>query len=67
MEIVVLGAGALGSIITGHLARAGESVSLIARGDRARFLQQNGVTVTGLNKFNASCPVITDANALSGG
>ncbi len=67
MEIVVLGAGALGSIITGHLARAGESVSLIARGDRARFLQQNGVTVTGLSKFNASCPVITDANALSGG
>ena len=67
MEIVVLGAGALGSIISGHLARAGESVSLIARGDRARFLQQNGVTVTGLSKFNASCPVITDANALSGG
>ncbi len=67
MEIVVLGAGALGSIISGHLARAGESVLLIARGDRARFLQQNGVTVTGLSKFNASCPVITDVNALSGG
>ena len=35
MKVVVLGAGALGSIIAGHLARAGEDVTLLARGDRA--------------------------------
>ena len=60
MEFVVLGAGALGTIISGHLARAGESVSLIARGERARYLQQKGITLTGLAEFNVTCPVITD-------
>ncbi|MQG27028.1 MAG: hypothetical protein FI723_01420 [SAR202 cluster bacterium] len=42
MKTVVLGAGALGSIIAGHLARAGEDVTLVARGDRAEYLRQNG-------------------------
>ena len=65
MEFVVLGAGALGSIISGHLARAGESVSLIARGERARYLQQNGITLTGLAEFNVTCPVITDPKTLT--
>ena len=37
MRFVILGAGALGSIIAGHLARAGEDVMVIARGDRARL------------------------------
>jgi len=66
MEIAVLGAGALGSIISAHLARAGESVQLIARGERALNLQQNGITITGLSEFNVSCPVITDTNDLTG-
>ena len=35
MKIVILGAGALGSIIGGHLAQAGEEVTIIARGQRA--------------------------------
>ncbi|MCI0802680.1 MAG: NAD-binding protein, partial [Chloroflexi bacterium] len=38
MKVAVLGAGALGSILAGHLARAGEDVTLIARGDRAGYL-----------------------------
>ena len=66
MEIAVLGAGALGSIISAHLARAGESVQLIARGERALNLQQNGITITGLSEFNVWCPVITDTNDLTG-
>ena len=66
MQIVVLGAGALGSIISGHLARAGESVHLIARGERALYLKQNGITVTGLAEFNVACPVITDPKSLTG-
>jgi len=65
MGIVVLGAGALGSIISGHLARAGESVHLIARGERAQYLKENGLTVTGLAEFNVSCPVITDPKSLT--
>jgi ketopantoate reductase len=34
MKIVILGAGALGSVLAAHLARAGQDVSLIARGER---------------------------------
>ena len=39
MHIVILGAGALGSIIGGHLARVGEEVTLIAHGPRAAYVQ----------------------------
>jgi 2-dehydropantoate 2-reductase len=64
MRFVILGAGALGSIIAGHLARAGEDVMLVARGDRARYVQQYGITLTGVADFTIACPVITDPLAL---
>ena len=38
MRFVVLGAGALGTVIAAYLARAGEDVALIARGARAKQL-----------------------------
>ena len=65
MKVVVLGAGALGSILAGHLARAGEDVTLIARGARANYLQHNGVTITGLVDFTIPCAVVTDPARLS--
>ena len=58
MRTVVLGAGALGSILAAHLARAGQDVALIARGPRARLLAERGVTVTGLADFTARVPII---------
>ncbi len=67
MKIVVLGAGALGSILAGHLARAGEDVTLIARGARAEYLRENGITVTGLAEFNTPCSITTDPQELSEG
>lgn len=60
MKVVVIGAGALGSVIAGHLARAGEDVTLIARGDRAAYLMEQGITITGLADLNVGCRVITD-------
>jgi len=66
MKVVVLGAGALGSIIAGHLARAGEDVALVARGDRAEHLRQNGITITGLAEFNVACPIVTDPSQITG-
>ena len=48
MKVVILGAGALGSIIGGHLARAGEEVTVIACGQRAAYVRQHGMTLTGL-------------------
>ena len=46
MKIVILGAGALGTVLGAHLARAGEDVMLIARGQRAAYLQEHGATLT---------------------
>lgn len=58
MRTVVLGAGALGSIFAAHLARAGQDVSLIARGPRAKLLAERGVTVSGLADFTAQVPIV---------
>jgi 2-dehydropantoate 2-reductase len=60
MKIVILGAGALGTVLGAHLARAGEDVTLIARGQRAAYLQVHGATLTGLVDFTVSITVVTD-------
>jgi 2-dehydropantoate 2-reductase len=65
MNVVVLGAGALGSILAGHLARAGADVTLIARGARAQYVQHHGITITDLVDFTIPCPVVTDPARLS--
>jgi 2-dehydropantoate 2-reductase len=64
MRIVILGAGALGSIIGGHLARVGEEVTLIARGQRAAYVQQHGITLTGLADFTVPVAVTTQPQAV---
>ena len=46
MKIVILGAGALGTVLGAHCVRAGEDVTLIARGQRAAYLQEHGATIT---------------------
>jgi 2-dehydropantoate 2-reductase len=60
MKIVILGAGALGTVLGAHLARAGEDVTLIARGQRAAYLQEHGATITGLVDFTVPITVATD-------
>ncbi|WP_148309694.1 ketopantoate reductase family protein [Kutzneria albida] len=45
MRFVFLGAGAIGSALGGLLAQRGSEVLLIARGDHARSVMANGVTV----------------------
>ncbi|HEU5443221.1 MAG TPA: 2-dehydropantoate 2-reductase [Steroidobacteraceae bacterium] len=63
-EFAVLGAGALGSILAAHLARAGHSVTVIARGDRARAVQRDGLRIKGLTDFSAQVAVVTDPGRL---
>src|SRR5215510_1577693 len=60
MKIVILGAGALGTVLSAHLARAGEDVTLLARGQRATYLQEHGATITGLVDFTVPVRVVTD-------
>ncbi len=64
MRFVIVGAGALGSILAAHLVRSGEEVLLLARGERARYLQKNGITLCGLDQFNVTCPIVTDPKAI---
>jgi 2-dehydropantoate 2-reductase len=61
MKIVILGAGALGTVLGAHLARAGEDVTLITRGQRAAYLQAHGATITGLVDFTVPVTVVTDS------
>ncbi len=47
MRIAVLGVGGLGGYVGGKLARAGEDVAFIARGERLAALRDRGLTVRG--------------------
>jgi 2-dehydropantoate 2-reductase len=60
MKVVVVGAGALGSIVGAHLARAGEDVVFVARGERAATLRQRGIVLRGLADFTVPVAVATD-------
>jgi 2-dehydropantoate 2-reductase len=59
-EIAVLGAGAIGSIIGAHLARAGHSVVMLARGRRAEHVASQGLAICGLAEFSTLVPVLSD-------
>jgi 2-dehydropantoate 2-reductase len=48
MKFAVVGAGAIGAFAGAMLAKAGEDVSLIARGPHLRAMQEHGVRVRGL-------------------
>lgn len=45
MRIVILGAGAIGGVIAGHLARAKRDVHVIARGKHLDAIRASGLTV----------------------
>jgi 2-dehydropantoate 2-reductase len=59
-QFAILGAGAIGSIIGAHLARAGHSVVMLARGRRAEQIGREGLRITGLENFAVPVPTITD-------
>lgn len=60
MRIVILGAGALGTILAAHLAANGHEVTVIARGQRANQLRDAGLKVHGLREISTRCGVVTD-------
>ncbi len=59
-EFAILGAGALGSIVGSHLARAGHSVLMLARGQRAEQIRREGLRLTGLSEFTVRVETLTD-------
>lgn len=44
-SIIIIGAGAIGTFLGARLHRAGHDVTLVARGERLRALQANGLTL----------------------
>ena len=64
MKLVIVGAGALGSLYAAFLARDGHDVSLVARGERAKALATHGIAVTGEQEFTARCDIVTDPERL---
>ena len=63
-DFAILGAGAMGSIIGAHLARAGHSVVMLARGERAAHLEKHGLTIRGLAEFTTPVRTLRDPAAL---
>ncbi len=59
-DYAILGAGALGSILGAHLARAGHDVVLLARGRRAAQISAEGLRIEGLDTMALHVPVMTD-------
>jgi 2-dehydropantoate 2-reductase len=59
-EFAILGAGAMGSILGAHLARAGHSVAMLARGRRAEQVRSEGLRISGLARFAAPVHVIDE-------
>ncbi|HEY0768343.1 MAG TPA: 2-dehydropantoate 2-reductase [Steroidobacteraceae bacterium] len=63
-DFAILGAGAMGSIVGGHLARAGHSVVMLSRGERAQQLERHGLTIKGLAAFTTPVHVLREPAAL---
>jgi 2-dehydropantoate 2-reductase len=59
-KIAILGAGAIGSILGAHLARAGHSVVMLARGRRAEHIGAQGLAISGLAELATLVPVLRD-------
>lgn len=63
-RFVILGAGALGSILAAHLLAAGHAVTVVARGPRAAFLAEHGLQLSGLSDLRITCPVVSNPAAI---
>ena len=59
-EFAIVGAGALGSILAAHLVRNGHSVALLARGQRAQQVREQGLRIKGVSEIATPVEVLTD-------
>lgn len=65
-DFVILGAGAMGSILGAHLAKAKHSVAMIARGQRAKDVERNGLMIRGLTDISVPVSVVRQPSELTG-
>ncbi|MCA9398788.1 MAG: ketopantoate reductase family protein, partial [Candidatus Omnitrophica bacterium] len=48
MNIAIIGAGAIGSVVAAYLTKAGEDVLLVGREDQVEAVSKNGLKITGV-------------------
>lgn len=66
MRFVVVGAGAVGGVVGGHLARSGAEVVFVARGEHGRRIAADGLQVrTPQGSFAVEASVVADVAELS--
>jgi 2-dehydropantoate 2-reductase len=65
MNIIVVGAGAIGCYIAGRLAAAGERITLVGRPRTVEPIALSGLTVTDLQGFKAHVAADINSNTLS--
>ena len=63
-DFAILGAGAIGSILGAHLARAGHSVVMLVRENRARQIDSQGLRIRGLSDFTQPVASLVDTSML---
>jgi 2-dehydropantoate 2-reductase len=63
-KVVVAGAGSIGSLLAGHLARVADVTVLTRREEHAAALREQGLRVSGRNDFTAQLDATADAAAL---
>jgi 2-dehydropantoate 2-reductase len=65
MRIAVVGAGAIGGFLAAALARAGNPVAVVARGEHAAAIRRDGLSVeSDLGAFTVPLPVSDDLRTL---
>lgn len=63
-KILIVGAGAIGSLYAAHLARVAEVWVFVRRQEHARSINDRGIRVTGRNEFHAQLRAASDAREL---
>ena len=63
-RILIIGAGAIGSLYAAHLARVAEVWALVRREEHAQSINQHGIRVTGRNQFHARLKAASNAGEL---
>lgn len=64
-KILIIGAGAIGSLYAAHLARVAEVWIFARRAEHAQNINEHGIRVTGRNEFHAQLRATTEAGDLS--
>jgi 2-dehydropantoate 2-reductase len=61
VRVAVVGAGGIGSYFGGRLARTGDDIHLLARGQRLRAIRDNGLRISGVRgEFAVAVPATDD-------